>query len=571
MKNKILLIISILILSVCITSCKKDKTTDFQKLVQAIYSSEEKLSGYKENILICDNGFEVYSKNTDCLIQRGQTVKTEVSSDVRVLSTSGDRVYDETSTTYRTVGNVMYEEINGTFFETDYTVPTYYLTFVLAEEFLKPGFTLTTSDNNFELIANVYDEKISSLFLNKSLGAISNLSIKIIVKNNELVEFDANYKTENGFDATIKTDYSYAEKGTAKAVFYLEGGSCQNSKNKVTYLYDFDGTKDSILIVDPNVLIKNPQDQIIKNGYHIEGWYQTKQENADGTVEYKDKWDFSTDQMSLDGVTLYAKWEVNKSYTYELYYKNAQGEDVFLDKYEVKEGEKFSDLFIKNKEVDGYTSLGYLDESGNAWNEEFTHPGGDSDLAIKLYLNLIEGEYTVVKTARQFKTAITRSENIYLLNDIDLNNEAICYGTYSGIIMGNGFKVKNFEIDYDSTKNGLKGSLDDINGSEDHLYISLFFELKDALLKDVAFEGIKIRVNTDFSNIKYMIIAPLAIEAENVTLENVTFSGTIEYKKLPECELSAQLDSFWYKDAGGNSVDENTIIDISNTTESSVD
>ena len=571
MKNKILLIISLFILAICITSCKKDKLTNFDKLVQAIYSSEEKLSAYKENTLITDNGLEVYSKKTDCLIQRGSTVKTEVSSNEKVLSTSGDRVYDENSTSYRTVGNVMYEEINGTYFETGYTVPTYYLTFVLSEEFLIEGYTLTADGNDFELIANVYDDKISSLFLNKSLGAVSNLSIHLVVKNNELLEFDAKYKTENGLDASIETEYSYAEKGTAKAVFYLEGGTCQNSKNKVTYLYDFDGTKDSIFIVDPNVLIKNPQDQIIKNGYHIEGWYQTKQENPDGTVEYKDKWDFAKDKMSLDGITLYAKWEVNKSYTYELYYKNALGEDVFLDKYEVKEGEKFSDLFLKNKDVEGYTSLGYLDESGNTWDEEFTHPGGDSDLAVKLYLNLIEGEYTVVKTARQFKTALTRNENIYLLNDIDLNNEAICYTTYSGIIMGRGYKVKNFEIDYDSTKNGLQGSLDDINGSEDHLYISLFFELKDALLKDVIFEGVKIRVNTDFSNIKYMIIAPLAIKAENVTLENVTFCGTIEYKKLPECELSVELENFWYKDEGENSVDESTILDILNTTESSVD
>ena len=40
-------------------------------------------------------------------------------------------------------------------------------------------------------------------------------------------------------------------------------------------------------------------------------------------------------------------------------------------------------------------------------------------------------------------------------------------------------------------------------------------------LKDVIFEGVKIRVNTDFSNIKYMIIAPLAIKAENVTVQKV--------------------------------------------------
>ncbi len=573
MKRKLLLIISVLMMSICLFSCKKDKLTDFESLVQIIYNSEANISGYTEETSIKNNDFVLYSKNTDCLIQRGKTVKTQVQIDEKILSSSGERVYDETTTTYKTVGNVKYVEVDGNSYENDYTIPTYYLTFVLSEDFLKSGYELTVNDNNYKLTANVIDEKISSLFLNKSLGAVSNLTIEIIVENNFLISFKANYITENGYAASIETAYSYAEKGTAKAIFHLEGGVCQNSKNKITYLYDFDGTQDSIKIVDPNVLITNPQDQITRNGYHIEGWYRTKVVNSDETVEYKDKWDFENDKMTLEGVELYAKWEINKIYTYELYYFNQEGEEVFLDKYEAKEGEKFSDLFLDNKEVEGFTSLGYLDAEGNPWDENFTHPGGENDLAVKLYLDLIEGEYTVVKTARQFKTALTRNENIYLMNNIDLEGEEISYNLYSGIVKGNGYKVTNFGIKYDSSKGGLQGSLDNINGSSDHLYISLFFELKEASFIDVTFEGIKIVVNTDFSNIKYMIIAPLAIKAENVTMENVKFSGTIEFKKVPNCVIETVIDNFWYKEIGENSVDSNTVINFTDitATESSLD
>lgn len=570
MKSKVFLIISILLMSMCLFSCKKDELTDFQKLVQVIYSSEENLSGYVEETSIKNNDFLLYSKNTDCLIQRGKTVKTQVQINEKMLSTSGERVYDETTTTYKTVGNVKYVEVDGNSYENDYTIPTYYLTFVLSEEFLKSGYELTVNENNYKLTAIVLDEKISSLFLNKSLGAVSNLSIELTVTNNYLTEFVANYTTANGYAASIKTAYSYAEKGTAKAIFHLEGGTCQNSKNKITYLYDFDGTQESIKIVDPNVLITSPQDQIIRNGYHIEGWYQTRVENEDGSVEYSDKWDFENDKITLEGVELYAKWEINKIYTYELYYVNPKGEEVLLDKYEVKEGEKFSDLFLSKKEVEGYTSLGYLDSEGNPWDEDFTHPGGENDLAVKLYLDLIEGEYTVVKTVRQFKTALTRNESIYLMNDIDLEGEEITYASYSGTIMGNGYTVRNFGVKYDSSKGGLKPSLEDTNGTADHLYISLFYELKNANFKDINFEGMKIVVNTDFSNIKYMIIAPVAIKAENVKMENVKFSGTIEFKKVPNCVINTVIDNFWYQQNGEISVDSNSVINFTDITTAEV-
>ena len=565
--KKLLLIISILLMSVTLFSCKKDKLTNFEELVQIIYKSEENLSGYTEVSSIKDNDFVLYSKDTNCLIQRGKTVKTQVEINEKVLSSSGERVYDETTTTYKTVGNVKYVEVDGNSYENEYTIPTYYLTFVLTEEYLKSGYELNVNENNYELTATVENDKISSLFLNKSLGAVSNLTINILVEKGFLTKFTANYTTENGYAASIETTYSYSEKGTAKAIFHLEGGTCQNSKNKITYLYDFDGTQDSIKIIDPNVLITSPQDQIIRNGYYIEGWYQTKVENPDGTVEYSDKWDFANDTMTLEGVELYAKWEINKVYTYEVYYYDVNGNEVLLDKYEVKEGEKFSELFLNNKEVEGYTSLGYLDESGNPWDENFTHPGGESDLAIKLYLDLIEGEYTVVKTARQFKTALTRQESIYLMNDIDLEGEEISFNSYSGTVKGNGYKVYNFAVKYDSSKGGLKGSLEDINGTQDHLYISLFFELKDATFVDINFEEIKIVVNTDFSNIKYMIIAPLAIKAENVKMENVKFSGTIEFKKVPNCEIETVIDNFWYKEIGDISVDSNTVINFTDITQ----
>ena len=547
MRKKLIILFMVLVLSLSLFSCSKDKLTDFQSLVQIIYKSEEIIAGYDEDNLIYDGDFEVYNKNTNFKIQRGEKVKSEVSITEKKLSTSGEETYDEILTEYSTVDDVKYTVVNGTVYENSYTVPTYYLTFVLSEDFFE-DYTLNRENENYKLSGKVYDNKISSLFLNKSLNNITNLNVEINVENGLLKSFNATYESTNGFNATLNTSYIYASKGYAKAVFYLEGGVCQNSKDRVSYLYSFDGTMTETKIVDPNLLETEEKDMITKNNYHIEGWYRTKTENPDGTVTYSDKWDFDKDKMTFDGVVLYAKWEINRVYTYELYYKDKDGKDVFLDKYQVEEGEKFYEKSMKNRTVEGYTSLGYLDEAGNPWNENFTHPGGDSDVAVKLYLDLIEGEYTVVKTLTQFSSAIKKNKNVYLLNDIDCKGKAISYDGYTGIIDGNGHKIYNFEVYYDSSKYGLKGPLDDLEGSIDHLYISLFFELKDAVIKNITFDEMIIDVNTSFSLVKYIIVSPLAITASNCTLENVKINGNIKYTKLPDAEVEVVLDNYWYQE-----------------------
>lgn len=543
--KKILLLIPILGMLLYLGSCGKNDKMEFEDFVKAIYDSEQVIAGYNETNTILDGDFEVYNKTTNFKIERGENVKSEVKIIEKKLSSSGKDTYDETETNYTTFNNTKYTVINGTKYENEYEMPTYYLTFVLSKEFLKDDYKFVQEEDTYTLTADVLDNKVSSLFLNKSLKSVKDLSIEIVVSEGNLRSFKANYKSTTGFDVKIDTEYLYANVGEARAVFYLEGGTCQNSKDRVSYVYKFDGNKIDTLIIDPNVLETEEQDQIYKTGYHIEGWYKTKTVDADGNVTYSDKWDFANDRMTLDGVTLYAKWEINRYYSYELYYYDKDGKEVFLDSYECNEGEKFYDLFLDKKEVEGYTSLGYLDSEGNPWNKAFTHPGGDSDLAIKVYLDLIEGEYTLVETYREFRSAVSRNENIYLLGDIDFDGKEMCFDDYSGEILGNGYKMINLTVDYNTLKSGLKGELNPDgtldNSSRNTLYIALFFELKDVTIKDLTFENLLIDVDTSLKDISNIVIAPLAIIAENVKLDNVHISGNIKYSKLPDKEINLNV------------------------------
>ena len=154
----------------------------------------------------------------------------------------------------------------------------------------------------------------------------------------------------------------------------------------------------------------------------------------------------------------------------------------------------------------------------------------------------------------------------YLRLYIDLDGDEICFDTYSGIIEGNGYTISNFEIDYDAKRSGLKGELDE-NGKLDtqanHVYISLFFELKDAIIRNVTFDNVTVDVNASYTNIKYLIVSPFAILSSNTTIENVEFNVNVKITKTPDgCETKIVTDSFFYKELENVLVDDKSKVEI---------
>ncbi len=566
--KKIIIIISSAVLVVIVglvivfSALGKKDLTDMQEFINNIYSSEETLAGYHEVSKMFDDDFLVYNKETNCKVQRGKSTSSQVEILEKKLSTKGDVVYDETSTKYETINETKYVNVDGVIYQNTYQIPTYYLTFVMSEEFLEEGYTFERNNDDFTLKAKVLDNKISSLFLNKSVGNLTDFQIEIVMKDKKLQSFNCRYMSENGFNVEIQTEYFYAQQGNATVIFHLEGGICQTSKEDITYVYPFNGTFNDCLIADPNVLETDDKNQIKKDGFHIEGWYQTKIENPDGTITYKDKWDFAESRIDLNGVELYANWKKNSYYGYELHYINEDNQDINLGGYQVSEGQKFNIDFINNSNVEGFTTIGLLDESGNTWDSNFTHPGGDEDLTIKVYLVLVKGEYKVVSKVSEFNSAIAQNQNIYLLNDLDFNNESISFASYSGIIEGNNHQLSNYQIYYSEIKDDLQADINNPNSlTKDYLYISLFFKLENATIRNVQFNNMTIDLNISNPLIKHIIISPLAITSSNTSLENVKVNGKIVINKIPECEIIYGNTSFWYQNENVT-VDENCQLNV---------
>lgn len=314
---------------------------------------------------------------------------------------------------------------------------------------------------------------------------------------------------------------------TAYATFYLEGGTCQTNNEKVSYRYYLDDENQSTYIADPNTLKK---DNVSRVGYTLVGWSKSK--DSSGTIDFKNTWDFSSDKMSADGVTLYACWEKDIQYTFDMYYKDENNEDKFIYSYKVNEGEAFED-FLKMGKRSGYTILNYTDISGNVIDEtnKLVHPGGDESNGIKVYVNYIKGEYELVSTKEQLRAST--SKGIYLMNDIDLEGENLSFNNYTKVFEGNNHTISNFNIYYDPSE--LASDYKDENSSTNNtLYISLFKRVNGGTIRNVNFVNGTIDVNTSYSRTKSIVVTGLATRIEqNAIIDNVNVSLEVRKTKVP--------------------------------------
>ena len=323
--------------------------------------------------------------------------------------------------------------------------------------------------------------------------------------------------------------------GLTKVVFNLEGGIYQNSELPITHYYNFEkGT--SNLIVDPQTL---SDEQITRNGYRIAGWYKTKTQNGDEVV-YSDKWNFETDKVGDEGVELYARWEKNVDFTYNVCYIGTDGQKTVLGTYTVEAGEKFSDYRNFANRRPGWTALGeFKDAEGNDWDADFVHPGGEESLAIDVYPVYIEGDFAIVRTASELRLA--KSKNIYLMADIDLEGGAFSFGGYRKIFKGNGHTISNFEIAYGAGKYDLVA--DHVDDNNKSLYISLFGNVENAEISDVRFENVTLNVETTLTTIYKIYVAPICVLANSSKIENVTIDLQYAVSKLPTA-IEADPDRF---------------------------
>ena len=324
-------------------------------------------------------------------------------------------------------------------------------------------------------------------------------------------------------------DYDEKFSDKAKVVFELEGGKYLNSRTSVSHYYTVE--EGGSCKITP--LEKLSEGGVTRDGgFELDGWYRTKT-TVGGEVEYSDRWNFDTDRVTREGVTLYAKWNSPIVYSFDFVYFDENGVEHIANSYKVNAGNKFGDVYRNDilTYANGYANhtaiaVYYDREHTVPFDDSVVHPGGEESTAVKLYVEYIEGSYTIVRTAAQLTAA--RAKNIYLLADIDMEGKALSFDNFSGKkLLGNGYKISNFTVSYGNTRYDLVEDFEDDNKKS--LCIAIFGNVDGATVKDVTFENITVKVDTFLSDIHKIYVAPLAASAKNSAFENVKVAGKFGY------------------------------------------
>ena len=318
------------------------------------------------------------------------------------------------------------------------------------------------------------------------------------------------------------------EQNTA-VVYDLNGGIYKSCVLPFTHYYKVN-EGETRLIYEPSKLSNQ---KITRSGYDFEGWY-TGTKNGDEIV-FDRAWDFETDTITSEGITLYAKWKKHGNYTYSICYTDeTTGEVVCLGQYAVNEGTAFvSDYNNYSAKRTGYTALpGFYDEEGNPWDFEYKMEGSEEGVRdVKIFVRYIKGIYAIVGNATQLNSAIAQGRNIYLTADIDFEGEAFggfgSNGMFTRTLLGNGHTISNFRFETYSVDKD-----EDID-NRDSYRMSLFGNANGAVIEDVTFSGVTFVVDAGKSTIQTVIVSPIAVKAEESVFRNVTFEGEYMINKLP--------------------------------------
>ena len=307
-------------------------------------------------------------------------------------------------------------------------------------------------------------------------------------------------------------------EGKSTVTFVFNGGMLTTKtstlKNEIKYAY-VTGTK----VLDIRDIDGY---SFSKSGYEFTGWY------TDESCEPQYAWDFNS-YLDTNAVTLYAGWKKSIVYSYTLYYVTTAGEEVSLGTYPVAAGEEFEDWRNYAKTRADHTSMGFYSDKAleTPWDNTTVHPGGETDCDVPVYVKYIEGTWELVSNLNALKKAISSGKNAYLTADIDCAGAEISFGDYSATLEGNGYSVKNFTV-----KKTAQAYLPKC---------SIFNRLSDgAVIKNVNFENVNYdMIGVDMNKIRELKFALLAVEAGDVTIENVNVTGTArtDYTgELPKAE-----------------------------------
>ena len=299
-------------------------------------------------------------------------------------------------------------------------------------------------------------------------------------------------------------DKNDEEGYTVSVKFDANGGEFTTNCSEIVDSFNISGMKTNgqgmveLALISPDNAIRGANDTytVLKNGYFLAGWYESRTETVDENGEviytYEGRWDFETDRLTVDPnkqytsaqpeLVLYAAWvpmyeiqffSLADGSALSTYTFNPTGASAInTPKWNEETGALEMYKFPKRT---GYTYDGaFYDAAGTAPVGEIVEfPAFEatdvitaSKSSINVYVNWKEGEWYRIYTAKQFVDNVNRAGCYELFADLDFTDvnwpNAFIYGEFSGKIIGNGHTISNVTItqtDNSKTRFGLFGNI----------------------------------------------------------------------------------------------------------------
>ena len=304
--------------------------------------------------------------------------------------------------------------------------------------------------------------------------------------------------------------------------FDLQGGKSGERKELIQYV------RDNSLVLEPGSSDKADKAPL-RTDFTFNAFYRGT-ENADGTIDYGEEWDFAHDRVTSD-ITLYARW--NSNYSFIVHYgenyektatvaveQSSTGDAVPLKIIQIT-GATVIDVFTSKADAEAETDpIAFPFETKEYFSSEKTQ--------AELWANTLDGVWKLIYTAEDFlDVRFGNNTNLYFMTGkmenkvLNLDGETVDFpASYAGQIEGNGVTLTNFRIVQErQTGSGV-------------VSYGMFRRLReDAVIRNITFDHFTYQADLTNTVLTYQA-GIFAGEAEkgatvgNVTLSHASFTFT---------------------------------------------
>ena len=241
--------------------------------------------------------------------------------------------------------------------------------------------------------------------------------------------------------------------------------------------------------------------EVVMYGSTFGGWYTNKECTGEA---------FDVKNTKITGsITLYAKWE--KLYTINILYGPEGNTTSKKTPISTEDATTVVARPSQAPKLTGYTFFEYYEDEDYTKVYDWTKaPQYNEDRELNIYAKYLKGDYIFVKSYSDL-ASIKSNTSIYLMNDVDCGGQTIKLPMeYRGTIIGNGYKISNFNVDYGNQS----GVTDDSFG--------LFKKLSGSKIENLTIENVTVTAAIGNNSIPQYYGGVVAGKIENSTLTNVT-------------------------------------------------